>query len=223
MMALTMHQPWDVVICLGSKRVENRNWEPPPGRVGKFIAIHAGKTWDEKGAEFIVELLGSNAPPLEKRPSGIVGIARIVGVVHDESDDEHFASLMDPEDEKWFFGPIGWVLRNAIAIPTVECRGMQKLWTVPRAIAEEVERRARAAKAVGRSCAGIAGDSGTGGYSVSVDVAAARLIDVPPSALTDYQRELALLRSRLILDWQPASATSRLETLTSALPQETSS
>ena len=50
LLALTIWQPWASAIVRGFKRIENRKWVPPPGVVGRYIAIHAGQTIDEPEA-----------------------------------------------------------------------------------------------------------------------------------------------------------------------------
>jgi hypothetical protein len=40
---------------------------------------------------------------------------------------------------RWFFGPVGYLLRDVIPLPTpVACRGFQGFWTLPRDVEAEV-------------------------------------------------------------------------------------
>ena len=43
MKALTLHQPWAMLIAAGVKTMETRSWGPPSNLVGHRIALHAGK------------------------------------------------------------------------------------------------------------------------------------------------------------------------------------
>jgi hypothetical protein len=114
--ALTVHEPWASAIASGAKLIENRSW-PCPLKLGDWIAIHAGKTLDKDGAEWIAENIPSyQAVPVKQ---GIIAIAR-------------FDRNIKQSDSPWFVGPIGWEFSEVIALPKpIECRGQQGLWTIP--------------------------------------------------------------------------------------------
>lgn len=122
MYALTIWRPWPWAIfdlpVEVAKDVENRKWEPPPAMIGRFIAIHAGKTEDSEDANLMIANIAGKFPPANSQ-QGIVGIARIAAVVKESR-------------SPWFVGPVGWVLTDRKKfIDPVPCRGMQKLWQVP--------------------------------------------------------------------------------------------
>lgn len=129
--ALTLWQPWANAIVLGPKRLENRDWRPPPTLIGHVIALHAGKVWDKVGAKIIAAELWSGCPsaPVFDRISAIIGLARIVRVVEDSGD-------------PWFSGPIGWELGDVRSVRPRPCRGHQKLCGVPPDIAESIRAEA---------------------------------------------------------------------------------
>ncbi len=133
--ALTLWRPWDWAILHAppekAKRVENRDWPPPRWLVGKYIALHAGKTWDENGSHFIMER--GLFPPHDGPVGAIVGIVRIARVCGPDD--------VPPEQTQWAFGPWCWLLDEVRAIEPVPCRGHQKLWRVPDDVADEVRRR----------------------------------------------------------------------------------
>jgi hypothetical protein len=52
MRCLTIIQPWASLVALGVKRVETRDWPPPPGLVGGRLAIHAAARWGDAQAAF---------------------------------------------------------------------------------------------------------------------------------------------------------------------------
>lgn len=139
MLAITLYQPWASYVADGTKPIENRPWAPRPQRCppGTYIAVHAGLTWDAQGAEklaSILEMLGlSPLGPRSEYPQGaIVGVARFDGVVR-------AAPPSDIADPAWFFGPVGWLLRDACAIRPVPCAGSRGLWPIPQDVAARVK------------------------------------------------------------------------------------
>lgn len=146
--ALTLHQPWAFCIAESTKRVENRDWPPPRWLVGKYFAIHAGKSYDQDAA---VDLAaeGIVVPPAERIATGaIVAVARLAGAAR--QDGECFGvgqeRATEARADRWFFGPWGWLIEDVVAIAPVPCRGMQKLWRVPDDVAEQVRAAFRAAR-----------------------------------------------------------------------------
>ncbi len=160
MRGLTLHQPWDLPMFDGRKPVENRKWAPPPSIIGERISLHAGKTYDYEGAEFIKRVLQLETLP--STPHSVIGATTtVVGwirlgaregtgevIVRSSSDmpiNDHLVALRSP----WLFGPYAWVLRDTVKLAKpIPCRGAQGLWTVPPEIELRVleqERLARAA------------------------------------------------------------------------------
>jgi hypothetical protein len=58
---LTLWRPWPWSILVGSKRIENRPWWHKNVE-GSWIALHAGKRWDDSGARKILEIAHQLAP-----------------------------------------------------------------------------------------------------------------------------------------------------------------
>lgn len=106
-----IRQPWAWAIVNGFKPIENRSWWC--GHLGPLL-IHASKTFDENGFEFIEdEFPEIELPPKDKfEKGGLIGIVEMTGCV------SAFAS-------RWFFGPHGFVFENARPLPFVPCRGLQ--------------------------------------------------------------------------------------------------
>lgn len=108
MKCLSLKQPWATLIVgktldpsQAIKPIENRTWKSSY-RGG--LLIHASKTWDEEGAQWIC----GNFPMFNglirhsRHPNGyIVGKVDMVDCVT-----EH--------NSPWFFGPYGFVFRNPI-------------------------------------------------------------------------------------------------------------
>lgn len=149
--ALTLWRPWDHSIVHGPKRVENRPWRPPRSVIGTDIALHAGQTYDKKGAAFIRSLGHVLPPAAEHRAGVIVGVVRIVRAVNlDRIEDALLATMgtgnqpaKDPvEDDPWAFGPWVWVLDNVRPLATpVPCKGAQGLWPVPPDVEAEIRKQ----------------------------------------------------------------------------------
>ena len=124
--ALTIHQPWAWFITKGYKPIENRSWRPPQSLVGQWLAIHAGKTWDQatvlddiRDMADAYEGYGPSMLDLHAQCGSILAVARVTGFVTESA-------------SPWFFGPIGWTLADVIDLPEpVPCRGAQGLWKVP--------------------------------------------------------------------------------------------
>jgi len=109
--ALSIRQPWAFLIASGVKDIENRKWKTPFR--GRFL-IHAslGMTrleYDET-AEF-AETQGIIVPEFDDLArGGIIGEAEITDCVRES-------------DSPWFFGPYGFVIRNAKPMRMVPCKG----------------------------------------------------------------------------------------------------
>lgn len=130
MKALTIHQPWAWAIAAGHKPVENRTWTTT---YRGQLAIHAGKTWDPDGDDFIPRYV---LPPKWWKEPGTLPRGAIVAVA--ELVDVHQAAVVEPCCLDWGQVPDGynplyhWRLANvrALAEP-VPCRGALGLWTAP--------------------------------------------------------------------------------------------
>jgi len=153
MKALTLWRPWSDCIVRGPKAIENRDWEPPRRLVGGTIAIHGGKTWDRDGAFSILDLW-ADVPNRVTSAEGVIGVARLVGVI-DRSlapgtgarlvfgmRDEVAAAVKGCEI--WWGGSIGWVFDQRRALPApVPCKGAQGLWNLPADVEAAVREQLR--------------------------------------------------------------------------------
>ncbi len=115
MKALSIQQPWAWLIVSGIKDVENRNW---PTSVRGRVLVHAGKTLDTQGLAWVRGRFPHIALPRDFELGGIVGEAVLVGCVTDH-------------DSPWYFGPYGFVLREAKPLPFRALRGQLGFFEVP--------------------------------------------------------------------------------------------
>lgn len=122
MKALTLRQPWAWAVFQEDlegfpKDIENRGVRTS---LRERVLIHAGKTYDHEGAEWILKTFGVKAPGPKDLPMGyIVGSVDIV----------QGAATSHPS--KWFIGPYGYVLLNPTEIDPRPYRGMLGFFDVP--------------------------------------------------------------------------------------------
>lgn len=97
--ALSIKQPYPHHIFYDGKDVENREW---PTRGRGWVIVHAGISKSE---------LDMDDPKEAAMPrGGVVGMMRIVDCV-------------EQMDSRWFFGRYGFVIRDAMPLPLVPCKG----------------------------------------------------------------------------------------------------
>ncbi|HEY8948479.1 MAG TPA: ASCH domain-containing protein [Rhizomicrobium sp.] len=118
MKALSIQQPWAWAILTLGKDIENRDWQiVNPGLTFRGpVLIHTGKRIDPDGVEY---LRTCGHPPPENLPlGGIVGEMEIV-------------DLVTRSASPWFFGPYGFVLKNAKPLKFTPLRGQLGFFSVP--------------------------------------------------------------------------------------------
>lgn len=135
MKALSIRQPWAWAILNAGKDVENRDWKEHGPHMrqarslvknGEHILIHAsaGMThreyydfanwYPQPGMRGTLPIL----PDLDKlQRGGIVGSCLIYSIVTER-------------DSPWFFGPVGLVLADVLALPFRQFKGMQGFFEV---------------------------------------------------------------------------------------------
>lgn len=155
MRALTLTQPWCGLVASGIKRIENRQ-RPMirPEDFGEPFALHASREIDGDVWARIFEIAPELRPELAttreqsewyrlgRITSAVIGVATIdkafAGRWDADSIAEHASALsysngqpLGPQQARWFFGPVGYVLRDVRALASpVRCRGYQGFWTL---------------------------------------------------------------------------------------------
>jgi hypothetical protein len=115
MKALSIRQPWAWLIVNGYKDIENRKWRTDFR--GKFL-VHAGKQFDYDGYRWVKSNSRINMPEINKfEMGGIVGSAEIIDCV-------------TQHNSQWFFGPYGFVLKNARKLKFVPLGGRLNFFNV---------------------------------------------------------------------------------------------
>lgn len=159
MRALTLTQPWAGLVASGIKLVENR-----PRKMikqedfGVPFAIHASRMIDEptydRIYEIAPELRGTFGiepwSKLSRITSSIIGVATIDKVlaawdstsIRQYGHELRFTNgrMLGTEQARWFFGPVGYVLRDVRALKTpIAIKGQLGFWTLPDDVAAQVE------------------------------------------------------------------------------------
>lgn len=130
MRALTIQDPWMWAITEMDKRIENRTWKPPLSAIGKTIALHVSKKPDPAGIGSIYRIT-NKIVTVEYRYGKIVATAKVLGWIDANCQTASSPELLKFMDDKWFFGPIGWVLDDVKKVNIVDCKGALGLWDVP--------------------------------------------------------------------------------------------
>ena len=121
MKAISIKQPWAWLIVNGAKDVENRNWH---SKYRGPLLIHASRTWDRNGYDFICDKMDEYLPSKDRLAFGaIIGRVEMIDCI-DGPD-----TLEDP---KWFFGEYGFLFEKAEAFPdSIPYKGRLGLFDVP--------------------------------------------------------------------------------------------
>lgn len=107
MKALSIQQPWAWTILHSGKDIENRRWSTP---IRGRVLIHASKKIDKEAIAYLEYECSILIKPEMLITGGIVGSVEIVDCVTSSK-------------SEWFFGKFGFVLKNAIELPFMPCRG----------------------------------------------------------------------------------------------------
>lgn len=137
MKALSVRQPWAWAIVQGYKPVENRSrMTSVRGR----ILIHASLQFDKKGLEFIRDTMGIAVPDTFDQ-GAIVGSVEIVDCMKKDFPIAMSHPGFEYRENPWFFGPVGYVLREPQAsITPFPAKGKLGFWNFyNKYVAEELK------------------------------------------------------------------------------------
>lgn len=101
MKCLSIQQPWAAAIVLGCKPVENRTWV---SRYRGLLLIHAGKTFDMEGWEFIQTHFG-DASRIIRLQTPTFSRGAIIGCVN-------MVDCVTECRSPWFGGPYGFIFTD---------------------------------------------------------------------------------------------------------------
>lgn len=141
MKALSIRQPWAWAIVHAGKRIENRDWRGCSYRGP--ILLHASKWWRDEDViddfrsfrrEIPQSVKSLTLSELRAQTGGIVGRARIDGVIRTDADFAAYAADMHGGVQKnrvWWRGGFALVLTDVTPLPFIPCRGALGLFDVP--------------------------------------------------------------------------------------------
>lgn len=160
MRALTLTQPWAGLVAAGIKLIENRSRSiVRRGDIGMRFAIHASREIVPATYDRIREIAPELVPSFERDAgwwslsritSAVIAVATLDKILDGEWSAEAIAEHaneiagsighpLGPDQIRWFFGPIGYVLRDVRVLRSpVPCRGALGFWTMPDDIASRV-------------------------------------------------------------------------------------
>ena len=124
--AITLHRPWAYAVAHLDKDLENRNW-PNFMKANEWLAVHAGKTYDKDGADWIEHTFDLQLPPPDEQPTGIIAIAQFVGNITESA-----SPWRNSDRYAWQFQDIRPL------IDVVDCKGKQGLWKPEDRVKKEV-------------------------------------------------------------------------------------
>jgi hypothetical protein len=118
--ALSLKEPWATLVVDGIKPVENRKWAT---KYRGALLIHASKTWDTEGEQWIRQNTNAVLKPKDEYTYGaIIGQVDLVDCIIGYTG----------YPSAWFSGPYGFVLRRAKAYKRpVYWRGQVWIFSVP--------------------------------------------------------------------------------------------
>lgn len=124
LLAITLHRPGAQALIHGTMRIMMKAWTPGWGLIGCWVAIHAGRQWQQDDAQWMTEncqRLNWAPPPEEACQTGIIGVALYEHAVN---------GSRSPWWAPWL-GAYGWVFSRVVPFPEpIPCRGQRKLWPV---------------------------------------------------------------------------------------------
>lgn len=114
-LTLSVRQPWPWAMFYAGKNVENRDWST---KVRGRILLHASKAASDEDLLEVFESIARSGRHEIALPLAVADLPRggIVG-------EAEIADCVTESDSPWFFGPYGFVLRNAKPLPFRPCKG----------------------------------------------------------------------------------------------------
>jgi hypothetical protein len=120
MKALSIRQPWAWLILNAGKDIENRDW--PTSFRGRVL-IHTGKTMTQDEYGGAAATLATIKPTIVLPPFAALERGGVIGEVE-------IVDCVQQSDSPWFFGPFGFVLRNARLLPFTLYQGRLGIFDV---------------------------------------------------------------------------------------------
>jgi len=141
MKALSVRQPWTFAIVMGFKPVENRDWTR--AHRGPTL-IHAGKTAEHGNINPVLRQIADQACLPLKDVHALyhkhAATGAIVGRVN-------VVDCVTSHPSRWFYGPYGFILKDAEWCEPFTWRGQLGFFEVPDTVVERLRFQRRTAAA----------------------------------------------------------------------------
>jgi ASCH domain len=129
MKALSIRQPWALLIIHGGKDIENRKWNT---KYRGPILIHAAKANPRPEIHAAEQHIRNNfANPSKELATQVLmenwAVLQLGGIVGSAI----LSDVVTQSDSPWFTGPFGFVLTDIKSLPFRPMRGMLGLFEVP--------------------------------------------------------------------------------------------
>lgn len=142
--AITLQSPWGQCITHGTKRIENRSWQPRQVPIPCWLGLHTGHT-HQKQAVLDLDAAGLHIyDQAHHHPGCITALVHISDVVTDS-------------DDVWFDGQCkGWVIDQVIVLnEPVPTRGNRNLWPISKDALVEIARQVHQVVLPKQNAAGV--------------------------------------------------------------------
>lgn len=207
--AITLTQPWALLLASGAKRVETRGWAPAASFRG-WVAIHASKSWTAADRAKLLEepfrsaILEAGVRSEDAMPLGVIlGVAELVKVAPIKP--ELVARLSEREVAFGGYGPNrhAFAFRGArrLAVP-IEARGRLNFWPLDHATARALEDGLRGEAGPGEILCPICGqraqDGGHAGEACPNETAAAEASREAAAAREEAELEELAERAAIV-------------------------
>lgn len=127
--ALSIRQPWALLIVLGFKDIENRSWRT--NRRGRFY-VHTSPRISEREIAAARALIAGQAS-LRDNPEILAALdpARLKSLAGGIIGSVELVDCHDAHPSPWFVGPRGFSLRDPRQIPLVPMPGALNFFRIP--------------------------------------------------------------------------------------------
>ncbi len=119
MKVICVKQPWAWLIVAGHKDIENRSWHTTH-RGPLLIAASLRRPDHDSMADAIRYARDRGVEvPKQLQYGGVIGRVNVI-------------TCVKRHESRWFMGPVGWVLRDAIELPFIPITGQLQIFDAPR-------------------------------------------------------------------------------------------
>jgi activating signal cointegrator 1 len=130
MKAITIYEPWASLILEGYKKYETRPWNT---KHRGWIAIHASLRPMEEWNKLEMQRLGITVEP---KYGQIIALAWLES---SKPATRAGKTLLEQNLGDFSAGRYEWKFRTVVKIVPIKCRGLQRIWKVPKDVNPQIE------------------------------------------------------------------------------------